>query len=66
MLTKAELLAEREELGDKLAVALGQLDAILDRLNADLKPTKRKSVPTKTKEIGQSKAPARLRLSPYS
>jgi hypothetical protein len=28
-MTKAELLAEREDLGDKLAVALGLLDVIL-------------------------------------
>lgn len=45
MTTKAELIAEREQLGDVLAVALGHLDAVLERLNADLKPAKTKSKP---------------------
>jgi hypothetical protein len=47
--TKAQLLAEREDLGDALATALGLLDVILDRLNADLTPSKRKSAPAKKK-----------------
>jgi hypothetical protein len=47
--TKAELIAEREDLGDKLAVALGLLDTILDALNADLTPSKRESAPAKKK-----------------
>jgi hypothetical protein len=41
--TKAQLLAEREDLGDKLAIALGLLDEILERLNADPAPKKRKA-----------------------
>ena len=51
MTTKAELIAEREELGDMLATALGVLDAILERLNADLGPTKPKSKPKKTGKV---------------
>jgi hypothetical protein len=46
--TRDDLIAEREQLGDMLALALGQLDAILDRLNADLTPTKSKAKPKKT------------------
>jgi hypothetical protein len=49
--TRDELIAEREELGDMLAGALGVLDAILEKLNADLTPTKSKSKP-KTKAKG--------------
>jgi hypothetical protein len=48
-MTKADLIAEREDLGDKLAVALGLLDAILDALNADLTPAKAKSNASKKK-----------------
>jgi hypothetical protein len=48
-ITRDDLIAEREELGDKLAVALGLLDEILERLNADLPKTK-------TKKAGKKKA----------
>jgi hypothetical protein len=51
MTTKAELTAEREQLGDMLAVALGHLDAILEKLNADLKPSKSKAKPKKTGKV---------------
>jgi hypothetical protein len=47
--TRDELIAEREQLGDMLAVALGHLDAVLERLNADLKPTKSKAKPKQAK-----------------
>jgi hypothetical protein len=53
MTTKAALIAEREEVGDRLALVLGQLDALLDMLNADLEPIKRKSAPAKTKKKGK-------------
>jgi len=46
-MTKAELIAEREQLGDMLAVALGHLDAVLERLNADPKPKKSKAKASK-------------------
>jgi hypothetical protein len=47
--TKSELLEERERLGDMLALALGHLDAVLERLNDDPKPTKRKAKPKRAK-----------------
>jgi hypothetical protein len=40
-MTREELIAEREELGDKLAIALGLLDEILERLNADPAPKRK-------------------------
>jgi hypothetical protein len=52
--TRDELIAEREQLGDALALALGHLDAILERLNADLTPSKPKANP-KTKKAKGSK-----------
>jgi hypothetical protein len=41
-MTRAELIAERETIGDMLAVALGHFDAVLERLNADPPPKKTK------------------------